>query len=198
MLNERQDAWGDSPSLYFFILTHLESGRAQLRLVNRLPLPSSLSGPPARTDSELQVLLVDGPHVVLFSRAAQQVTIVRLFQDGDMAEFHVWRDAIRLCCGTDQDVLGVTSCEFVPSTAATHAHLLIHADYSLPTDSGNERYSHCDYCASAFLDLTSTGWYDAVIHASGGSSTRPTPNCRSLCYKKPPNACICQSYRLQL
>lgn len=117
--------------LYFFRLSCTSSSahQAQLSLLNRVALPQS---PVGSSDGagDIQVLLADGPHAVVFSRPAQQLAVLRLIQDGNVAEFHYWREAISVSKHSDDAVQRVESCELIDASAATHSHLLIGVVYN--------------------------------------------------------------------
>jgi hypothetical protein len=118
-------------ALYFFRLSCASSNahQVQLSLLNHVMLPPSPAGPSDGV-RDIQVLLADGPHVVVFSRSAQQLAILRLIQDGNVAEFHFWREAVNTSNHGDDAVQRIESCELIDARAATHSHLLIGVAYN--------------------------------------------------------------------
>jgi hypothetical protein len=139
-------------TLYFFLL-HGQScdkdKKYELQFVNSVdvPLPSFLLSARNSQDNgraetlSVQVHITHGPHVVVFSSYARELSIMK-FRSED-TRFFVWCAGVKLLNDAEDVDMAcrVVSCEFVSEDESDAPHLLMHVVRS--TDSASELRSVC-------------------------------------------------------
>ncbi|RQM14728.1 hypothetical protein DD237_007267 [Peronospora effusa] len=124
----------------------------QLRFLKMLEVPTRFGDEDASVDEKnanmLQVFVMDGPHVVLFERRSQHMTLLKLqraMQGNESLEF---RQALDVAHDMKDDApetnLEVISCTYVSELYSTRPHILIHMLRSSSSSSDRHTWSVVD------------------------------------------------------
>lgn len=134
-------------SLFVFILRKTPDAAFALHFVNRVDVAA------AAADASLHVSIVDGPHVVVYNGAAQELSILALRRRD--ARFFLWRTGVRVApLGGDCSRLVRTtlrSCVYVGEDASDEPHLLLHF--------GSENDKELERCVAQLR-----GWHSRRTH----------------------------------